>query len=142
MQYQRQRPRTAEPAYQNTIYSSSSRGPRRGDSLLKPDIAAPAVSVFSLRTPGPWGKGDGTTGVSYNGTSMAAPHVAGSMALLKQLHPDWSVEELKSLAMNTATTDVTQANGAAAQVRAGPHGRGPHYAAQCRRVQRDRLQCG
>ncbi len=42
---------------------------------------------------------------------MAAPHVAGSMALLKQLHPGWSVEELKSLAMNTATTDVAQANG-------------------------------
>ena len=104
-----------EPAYQNTVYSSSSRGPRRGDSLLKPDIAAPAVSVFSTQNAWPWsdGKGDGTTGVSYNGTSMAAPHVAGSMALLKQLHPNWSAEELKSLAMNTATTDVTQANGAA-----------------------------
>lgn len=102
-----------EPAYQNTVYSSSSRGPRRGDSLLKPDIAAPAVSVFSTQNAWPWsaGKGDGTTGVSYNGTSMAAPHVAGSMALLKQLHPGWSVEELKSLAMNTATTDVAQANG-------------------------------
>ena len=103
-----------EPAYQNTVYSSSSRGPRRGDSLLKPDIAAPAVSVFSTQNAWPWDaeKGDGTTGVSYNGTSMAAPHVAGSMALLKQLHPSWSVEELKSLAMNTATTDITQANGA------------------------------
>ncbi|HYF64441.1 MAG TPA: S8 family serine peptidase, partial [Herpetosiphonaceae bacterium] len=37
-----------------------------------------------------------------NGTSMAAPHVAGSMALLRQLHPTWSVEELKALIMNTA----------------------------------------
>ncbi len=114
-----------EPAYQNTVYSSSSRGPRRGDSLLKPDIAAPAVSVFSTQNAWPWnGKGDGTTGVSYNGTSMAAPHVAGSMALLKQLHPDWSVEELKSLAMNTATTDVTQANGALPKYTPGRIGAG------------------
>jgi 2',3'-cyclic-nucleotide 2'-phosphodiesterase (5'-nucleotidase family)/subtilisin family serine protease len=115
-----------EPAYQNTVYSSSSRGPRRGDSLLKPDIAAPAVSVFSTQNAWPWsdGKGDGTTGVSYNGTSMAAPHVAGSMALLKQLHPSWSVEELKSLAMNTATTDVTQANGAAPYYTPGRIGAG------------------
>ena len=95
-----------EPQYQNTVYASSSRGPRRTDSVLKPDITAPAVSVFSALNH------SGTAGVSYNGTSMAAPHVAGSMALLKQLHPNWSVEELKSLAMNTATTDVTQANGA------------------------------
>ena len=40
--------------------------------------------------------------LSLNGTSMAAPHVAGVMALLRQLHPDWSVEQLKALAMNTA----------------------------------------
>jgi hypothetical protein len=29
------------------------------------------------------------------------------MALLRQLHPSWSVEELKALAMNTATHDLT-----------------------------------
>jgi len=90
-----------EPFAENTVYSASSRGPRRIDSMLKPDITAPAVSVFSAfnRT--------GTLGTSFNGTSMAAPHVAGAMALLRQQRPDWSVEELKSLVMNTATTDVT-----------------------------------
>src|SRR6185503_6545554 len=40
------------------------------------------------------------------GTSMASPHVAGSMALLRQLHPTWSVEELKALVMNTANHDL------------------------------------
>ena len=37
---------------------------------------------------------------------MASPHMAGVMALLKQTHPSWSVEELKALAMNTAGSDV------------------------------------
>ena len=37
---------------------------------------------------------------------MASPHMAGVMALLKQTHPTWSVEQLKALAMNTAGSDV------------------------------------
>jgi subtilisin family serine protease len=45
--------------------------------------------------------------LTISGTSMASPHMAGTMALLRQLHPDWSAEELKALAMNTATHDVT-----------------------------------
>jgi subtilisin family serine protease len=87
----------------DVVYSSSSRGPRSGDSMLKPDIAAPAVSVFSAA----YGTGD--EGASFNGTSMASPHVAGSMALLRELHPFWTVEELKALAMNTALMDVRSA---------------------------------
>jgi len=35
---------------------------------------------------------------------MATPHITGSMALLRQLHPTWSVAELKALIMNTLTT--------------------------------------
>ena len=79
----------------------SSRGPRSGDAVLKPDIAAPGLQIFSVDA----GTGDG--GVSMDGTSMATPHVSGAMALLRQLHPTWTVEELKALAMNTAADDVT-----------------------------------
>ncbi len=78
----------------------SSRGPRRIDSLLKPDITAPGVNIFSVAN------GTGTQGESLSGTSMATPHVTGVMALLRQLHPTWTVEELKALAMNTATHDL------------------------------------
>ena len=47
------------------------------------------------------------TGIqSFNGTSSATPHVAGTMALLKQLHPTWTVEQLKALIMNTADHDL------------------------------------
>ncbi len=88
------------PARVDTLSSSSSRGPRRIDSFLKPDLAAPGDTIFSAAT------GTGNEGISYGGTSMAAPHVAGVMAILHQLRPTWSVEELKALAMNTANHDL------------------------------------
>ncbi len=85
---------------EDTLTASSSRGPARNGTLLKPDIAAPGDTIYSTAT------GTGNEGVSYGGTSMSSPHVAGMMALLRQAHPDWSVAELKALAMNTATNDV------------------------------------
>jgi uncharacterized repeat protein (TIGR01451 family) len=88
----------------DTVYTSSSRGPRRGDTALKPDITAPAVTIYSTETL------SGNSGDSFNGTSMAAPHVAGTLALLKQLHPTWTVEQLKALVMNTALNDIRTSN--------------------------------
>ncbi|MFH1177286.1 MAG: S8 family serine peptidase [Acidobacteriota bacterium] len=72
------------------------RGPRREDDVLKPDLAAPGYSITSAKAR------SGAESVAFSGTSMATPHIAGAMALLKQLHPTWSVGELKALAMNTA----------------------------------------
>jgi len=89
--------------------SFTSRGPRLGDAGLKPDISAPGEAIVSARSGSP-----GTGSRLASGTSMAAPHVAGAMALLRQIHPDWRVEELKALAMNTArlqSTDPTQSDG-------------------------------
>ena len=90
------------PELTDVISTFSSQGPSRG-LLSKPDLAAPGQSIFSVAAL------TGNEGTSLNGTSMAAPHVAGSMALLKQLHPTWTVEQLKALAMNTANTDVRSA---------------------------------
>lgn len=84
----------------DTLSDFSSRGPRRGDGGLKPDITAPGQTIFSA------GVLTGNEGATLNGTSMAAPHVAGAMGLLRQLHPDWSVEELKALVMNTANSPL------------------------------------
>ncbi len=89
-----------EPSIADTLSAFSSRGPRR-DGMLKPDITAPGDSIFSA------GNGTGNQGLNYGGTSMAAPHVAGAMALLRQLHPTWTPEELKALVMNTALHDIT-----------------------------------
>ncbi|MFE1954455.1 S8 family serine peptidase [Streptomyces sp. NPDC059524] len=61
----------------------SSRGPDAGWDL-KPDLVAPGYDIRStvpksLYAPGQY---------RMSGTSMAAPHVAGAAALLRQLHPD------------------------------------------------------
>jgi subtilisin family serine protease len=80
-----------------TVAYFSSRGPRESQDALKPDITAPGYVITSAAARG------GTTAANFGGTSMATPHVAGAMALLKQLHSDWSPQALKALVMNTAT---------------------------------------
>ena len=84
----------------DTVASFSSRGPRAGDTTLKPDITAPGLTIVSVNS----GTGNGAR--SLSGTSMATPHITGVMALLRELHPDWSVEQLKALVMNTANQDL------------------------------------
>ena len=94
-----------QPNVGDVMAGFSSRGPSM-DKLLKPDVVAPGVSVFSSgygsgAFPGPF------TGFgAVSGTSMATPHVAGSAALLKQLHPAWTPAQIKSALMTTATENV------------------------------------
>jgi subtilisin family serine protease len=83
--------------------SFSSRGPRRGDLALKPDIAAPGVGIVAARAAGTtMGTPVDNLYTRANGTSMATPHVAGAAAILAQQHPDWSPAELKTALMSTA----------------------------------------
>lgn len=79
----------------------SSWGPRFGDSALKPEVTAPAVSVVAA------GMGTGNDVLVDSGTSMSAPHVAGVAALVIGIHPNWSVNEVKAAIMSTA--DATSA---------------------------------
>ncbi len=82
------------------IASFSSRGPSvcGGDSslLIKPEVSAPGVQVRSC-VPGGY--------AYFNGTSMASPHVVGSILLLKEAFPYLTGEELK-YALYYSCTDL------------------------------------
>lgn len=88
------------PALADTMNPTSSRG-SRGPVAAKPDVAAPGDTILSAAT------GTGAGGTSLSGTSMAAPHVAGIAALVREAHPDWTPEEVKAAIVNTAVGDVT-----------------------------------
>ncbi|MBI3872317.1 MAG: S8 family serine peptidase [candidate division Zixibacteria bacterium] len=73
----------------------SSRGPSACDGhSIKPELAAPGVSIRSSYK--------GQTYKQISGTSMAAPHVAAGVALLRQYNPDLTPEEIKTALISTA----------------------------------------
>ncbi len=62
-------------------------------TIMKPDITAPGVFITSTL-----GSGYGL----YSGSSMAAPHVAGTIALLRQARPDLTLAQMRELLRATA----------------------------------------
>jgi minor extracellular serine protease Vpr len=87
----------------------SSRGPVQGLGQIKPDISAPGVNVLSATVR--VGAAETNTGTMFDptgyvqasGTSFACPHTAGAVALIKQAHPDWSPDWVRTAMINTAT---------------------------------------
>lgn len=43
---------------------------------------------------------------SLSGTSMAAPHVAGAAAVVKQRHPGWTAQQIKATLVSSARSAV------------------------------------
>ncbi|MDB5099701.1 MAG: peptidase [Cyanobacteria bacterium RYN_339] len=56
-------------------------------------IAAPGTSILSTYKGGLY--------KSLDGTSMASPHVAGVAALVRSLHPDWTVAQVRTALVNS-----------------------------------------
>ena len=84
----------------DSLSSFSSRGMTL-DGNSKPDVSAPGQAILSA-----WA-GSGNKGVSYQGTSMATPHVAGLAALVIAKHPNWTPAMVKAAIVNNANTSVT-----------------------------------
>ncbi len=80
------------------INSGSSRGPSvcggTGSLLIKPEVSAPGTSVRSSYPGGGY--------ANLTGTSMASPHVAGAIALLKSFAPTLTGRQIKLALYNTA----------------------------------------
>ena len=84
----------------------SFRGPDVLETVTKPDITGPGVNIYAALD-------NATTGgYGYlSGTSMSTPHTAGSGALLRAVHPDWTPSEVKSALMLSAFTQGYEENG-------------------------------
>ncbi len=92
----------------DTVAAFSSRGPSRFDYYVKPDVLAPGHHIASLLASG------STLAMKYpsyqigsnyfrlNGTSQAAPVVAGAAALLLQANPTLSAHAVKGILQYTA----------------------------------------
>lgn len=78
------------------VRTTSARGPSPCDGVsIKPELVGPGTAV-------PGAGPNDALGVFWSGTSFAAPHVSGVVALLRQLDPSLTVEEIKHALLVTA----------------------------------------
>lgn len=93
------------PNTPDALAAFSSRGPAGTFNIMKPDITAPGVQVLAAVS------GTTLTGSEdavdlLSGTSMASPHQAGAVALIRQARPTWTPPEIKSALAMTAVQTV------------------------------------
>jgi subtilisin family serine protease len=88
----------SDPVRADVLAGSSSRGPVAQD-YLKPDVAAPGSNILAAA-------GTGTGYRFLSGTSMASPHVTGTVALLRAQHPGWTVSDLQAAVRSTALPSI------------------------------------
>jgi subtilisin family serine protease len=100
----------------DAIAGFSDSGPTPISLQFKPDVTAPGEDILSSLPGDQWSDHD------WSGTSMAAPHVAGAVAVLKQRHPTWTVAQLKSAL--TTTGDPVHPVGSTAEISALREGGG------------------
>ena len=100
--------RVTSPAVADVLNSSSLTGPNIiglttvgtnnyiGTDTTKPDITGPGTNIYAAVN-----DFSGQFGF-LTGTSMSAPHLAGSAVLIRAVHPAWTPTEVKSALMLTA----------------------------------------
>jgi minor extracellular serine protease Vpr len=93
-----------QPLSTDVVSDFSSRGTTRFGQL-KPDLSAPGEAIYGgaiTTAPIANGVADAIGFAAASGTSQAAAHVTGAAALLRNLHPMWTPEQVKSALMATA----------------------------------------
>jgi subtilisin family serine protease/uncharacterized membrane protein len=80
------------------VASFSGRGPSPCGGIVKPDISAPGASVRSAMPGGSYG--------TLSGTSMATPHVAGAVAVLRSINPALTIDEVGDI-LKLGATDIS-----------------------------------
>lgn len=93
-----------QTAYGNIMADFSSLGPTDVDFRVKPDVVAPGGNVLSSLPRNACSAHP--CFAFFSGTSMAAPHLAGSAAVIRGQHPAWSAEQVRSAVVNTAQRNV------------------------------------
>lgn len=93
----------------DALASFSSRGPgpkaRAGFAELKPDISAPGEAVISINS------SSDTATKSLSGTSMAAPQVAGVVALMLSANPSLTYSDIEYIIESTANQKLPAPKG-------------------------------
>jgi len=98
---------TPRPFAPDRVAPFSSRGPTPGGGI-KPDLVAPGTFIYTgaQNFDRNGDTFDETRFVSVDGTSFAAPFVAGAAALVMQRHPEFTPAQVKSALVNGATPEV------------------------------------
>ncbi|WP_269455108.1 S8 family serine peptidase [Microbulbifer elongatus] len=104
--------RSLNPEQGDLLADFSSRGPAQHfTGSLAPHISAPGVDILAAYADDHPFHPDSAQSMDWtmiSGTSMASPHVAGAMALIRQVHPDWTPAEVQSALQMTAAETVRE----------------------------------
>jgi serine protease AprX len=111
--------RATDTTSDDIMTSYSSKGPTLLDHVIKPDLVAPGNRIVSLLargstldtlypqnqlSPSLYGSNSSTAYYTFmSGTSMAAPIVSGSVALMLEYQPNLTPDQVKARLMKTAT---------------------------------------
>ena len=108
----------------DTVAPFSAHGPTH-DGFAKPDVVAPGISIVSVRDPNSTVDQQhpaARVGEFYfkgSGTSQATAMVSGIVALMNQVNPLLTPNQIKGILMRTATRLPKQAGSGAGEVNAG-----------------------
>ena len=95
----------------------TSRGPEPiMNRWLTPHVAAPGVAIYAANSEyQPWREEKTESPYTFmDGTSMSSPHVAGAMALITALKPEWTPAQLQSALMLSAEFNTRKDDGVTA----------------------------